>query len=151
MLNVGFSEILLFAIIAILILGPDKLTQAIRALVKLKRKFEMLKQRIHSTLQKELELNQLKTALDHDQQYIVELEKRLDAYLNTDIASRGLSKQRLIQAGECNHRTQELKARRSMVCLGHYKLYPVDDWPKLIPFQPDFLLVHLMSWRCFRF
>ena len=43
MFDVSFSEILFLGVIAIIVLGPDKLPEALRHIAKFKRKFEVLK------------------------------------------------------------------------------------------------------------
>ena len=42
MLNLGMSELLLFAIIAVVVLGPDKLPTAMRSVLKWYRQIKML-------------------------------------------------------------------------------------------------------------
>lgn len=156
MLNVGLGEFLVFAIIAILILGPEKLPQAIRAVAKFKKKLDHLQQGVQHTIQKELELGQLKSALTEEQQYIAQLEKRLDTYLNKDVHPQDQSAQLvskpLFNSDQSSNMSilSNVQQQHRIICLNQYEYFLVDVFPQIIPFQLDFLLVHLMNWRCFR-
>ena len=60
MFDMGFTEILLIAIVALLFIGPDKLPDTLRTIArtfgKIKRSFEDAK----STIQTELQVDELK-------------------------------------------------------------------------------------------
>ena len=156
MFNVGLSELFVFAIIALLILGPEKLPAAIRALSNLKSKFEVFKQGIQNSLEKEFALGQLKTALEQDQHYILQLEKKLDEYLkkedgNLDSMEQQGSKQQILPENRVSFSyVNDVQNRNLHIRLNQYQYFPVEDWPQYVPFQLNFLLVHLMNWRCFR-
>lgn len=122
MFDVGFSEIIFFGIIAIVVLGPEKFPEAIRYFTKLKRKFDVLKDDIQHSLKYELELNELKSELSAEIKNLKQLEKRLDHYLKH------------IDADQIDQHTY----------------FPVDNFKTPVPFNTKFILEHLMNWSCFK-
>lgn len=122
MFDIGFGEILFFGIIVIIVLGPERLPEAIRFLARLRSKFITFKQHISSTLENELELNQLKNELNLEISNVKELELKLQKYLAE------------LNEGQI---------------LPQHRYYAVDDFETYIPFNNKFVLEHLMSWSCF--
>ncbi|NHB57698.1 preprotein translocase subunit TatB [Acinetobacter sp. 194] len=128
MFEVGFSEIIFLGIIAIVFLGPDKLPEVIRYIAKIKAKFDILKKDLNQTLEKEFELNQLKSELSKEITYVSELEKKLDQYL-----------------AKMDRNTIQLNSNLSE------KLYfPVEDFSPKIPFLNGFIIQHLMLYPCLK-
>ncbi|AOA58821.1 Sec-independent protein translocase protein TatB [Acinetobacter larvae] len=121
MFDVGFGEIFFLGIIAIIVLGPEKLPEVLRYIAKLKRKFDILKNDLNNSLQKELELNQLKHEVNAEMSNLRILEKKLDLYLKNITAEE----------------------------IPEQKYYPVEHFVTPIPFNAKFILDHLMSWPCF--
>lgn len=124
MFDVGLSELFFLAVIAVIVLGPDKLPDAIRYILKLKLKFSSLKQSLNQTLQKELELNQLKDELNSEIDQIKNLEKKMQSYFS-----------------KLDH--QILKSDLKY-------FYPVEHFEIKIPYQAVFILNHLIQWSCFK-
>lgn len=128
MFDVGFSEIVFFGIIAVVILGPDKFPEVIRYIAKLKVKFNALKNGINQTIQNELELSELKNHLNNEIVYVENLEKRLnDYFIKNNIESHiGFKLSQPI------------------------KYYPIDFFKCKIPYQQSFILNNLMNFSCFK-
>ena len=93
MLDMGFSEILLFGIVAIVVLGPDKLPQAMRTVGRWYGKARRLMHSVQHDIEKELnlldmkeqvqsELDQIRAVERDMQQQLVEMRKSAE-----DIAS----------------------------------------------------------------
>ena len=133
MFDVGFSEIIFFVVIAVIILGPDKFPETIRFLAKAKQKIGALKNSLNQTIQNELDLVQLKSELNEEIVYVKQLEERLNQYL-----------------GKMNQNLNGMRKDSTVSKLLGYKYYPIENFEIKIPFQAGFLLSHLASWACFR-
>ena len=74
MFDIGFTELLLIAVIALVVLGPERLPGAIRTtaywISKIKRSFQSAKEE----LEKELDVDGIKRQI-HNEQVMKELEK----------------------------------------------------------------------------
>ncbi|KEQ18946.1 Sec-independent protein translocase protein TatB [Endozoicomonas numazuensis] len=74
MFDIGFTELLLIAVIALVVLGPERLPGAIRTTAywvgKIKRSFQSAKEE----LEKELDVDGIKRQI-HNEQVMKELEK----------------------------------------------------------------------------
>lgn len=128
MFDVGFSEIVFFGIIAIVILGPDKFPEVIRYIAKLKVKFNALKSGINQTIQNELELSELKNHLNNEIVYVENLEKRLNDYFIRN----------------------NIESHINVKSLQPIKYYPIDFFKCKIPYQQSFILNNLMNFSCFK-
>ena len=123
MFDIGFSEILFLGVIAIVVLGPEKLPKAIRYLAKLKMKLNEFKQSVNQTLEKELEIKQLKNELSQEILHVKNLEKKMQDYFSQlDI----------------EHIQQSAK-----------KYYPIEPFTLKTPYQQTFMIENLMQWPCF--
>lgn len=128
MFDVGFSEIIFLGIIAIIFLGPDKLPEVIRYVAKIKAKFDNFKKDLNQTIEKEFELNQLKSKLNEEITYVSELEKKLDKYIE--------KMDRNIPRLNSNLREQVY--------------FPIESFNPKIPFLNIFVIQHLMLYPCFK-
>lgn len=77
MLDVGFSELLVFGIIALLVLGPEKLPQAARATAKGYGKFKRFVGSIQNEIDQQLNLSELRQEMQAEINRISELERRM--------------------------------------------------------------------------
>jgi len=77
MLDVGFSELIVFAIIALLILGPEKLPEAARFAAKWYGKFKRLISKLQNEMDRELHLSEFREEMNAEINRISELERRL--------------------------------------------------------------------------
>ena len=78
MLDVGMSELLVFGIIALLVLGPDKLPQAARFVGKWYGKVKRLVSNVQNDIDRELRLSELREQMQQEMQRIAELEQTTD-------------------------------------------------------------------------
>ena len=81
MLDVGMSELLVFGIIALLVLGPDKLPQAARFVGKWYGKVKRLVNNVQNDLDRELRLSELREQMQKEMQRINELEQKMQAQM----------------------------------------------------------------------
>ncbi len=81
MLDVGFSELLVFAIIALLVLGPEKFPQALRQVMLKYRNFKSLMNKVQKDIEEELELAELKQFMQQELQRIKDNEAQLQTSL----------------------------------------------------------------------
>jgi len=91
MLNIGMTEILVFSIIALLVLGPEKLPEAIRFIAKW---YHHIKRTIHNVqydLDRELRLSELREQLQDEMKKIQELEIKMQKQLNNQAISEPIS------------------------------------------------------------
>lgn len=78
MLDAGFSELLVFGIIALLVLGPDKLPEAARFVAKWYSKLKRLISNVQNDIDRELRLSELREQM----QRIQELEQKMQAQMH---------------------------------------------------------------------
>lgn len=93
MLNVGMSELLCFMVIAVLVLGPDKLPQAARFAGKTYSKFKRMMSSVQNEIDRELRLSELQNQMQQELQRIQQLEQRLNQQVREQQqqAEQGLS------------------------------------------------------------
>ena len=88
MLNIGMTELLCFAIIALLILGPDKLPEGARFAAKWYGKIKKFIGNVQNEIDRELRLSEFREEMQKEIDKITELERRmqqqLDAIRSTD-------------------------------------------------------------------
>lgn len=124
MFDVGFTELLFWGIIAIVVLGPEKLPKAIQYVANLKRKFTEFKTNINQTLEKELEIKQLKNELTEEISHVKNLEKKMQEYFSQL---------------EIDHVVESRSE----------KYYPIEKFILKTPYQQNFMIKNLMQWPCF--
>jgi sec-independent protein translocase protein TatB len=82
MLDMGFSEILLFGIVAIVVLGPDKLPQAMRGTVgRWYGKARRLMHSVQHDIEKELNLLEMKEQVQRELDQIRAVERDMQQQL----------------------------------------------------------------------
>ena len=82
MLDVGFSELLVFGIIALLVLGPDKLPEAVRFVAKWYSKLKRLISNVQNDIDRELRLSELREQMQNEMQRIQELEQKMQSQMH---------------------------------------------------------------------
>lgn len=82
MLNLGMSELLLFAIIAVIILGPDKLPTAIRSVMKWYRQIKMLVSNVQRDIERELEITEIREKMESEISRFKAIEQQMQAQLD---------------------------------------------------------------------
>lgn len=82
MLNVGMSELLVFAIIALLVLGPEKLPEGARFAGKWYGKAKSFISKVQTELDHELKLSEFRAEMQQEINRLTELELRLHQQLD---------------------------------------------------------------------
>ena len=82
MLNLGMSELLVFAIIAVIVLGPDKLPTAIRSVIKWYRQIKMLITNVQRDIERELEITEIRETMEKEIARFKDIEKNMQAQLD---------------------------------------------------------------------
>lgn len=133
MLNLGMTEIFCFAVIALLVLGPDKLPEAARFVAKWYGKIKKFINNIQNEIDRELRLSEFREEMQKEIDKITELERRmqqqLDALKNTQTPSE----------------TEQVKAETKAFII--YRLSPQQailpfslEYHKQLPFKPELSL-----------
>ncbi|EQB4403327.1 Sec-independent protein translocase protein TatB [Acinetobacter baumannii] len=82
MFNVGFSELLVFGIIALLVLGPERLPEAARFAGKWYARLIRFINNAQQDLNRELGINELREQMRKEMERITELEQRMQEKIN---------------------------------------------------------------------
>ncbi|ONG42153.1 twin arginine-targeting protein translocase TatB [Alkanindiges hydrocarboniclasticus] len=82
MLNIGFSELLLFGIIALVILGPEKLPTAVRTAGRWYARLRHLVSNLQQDIEKELQLAELREHMQQELARIKTIEAQMQAQLD---------------------------------------------------------------------
>ncbi|AXY57873.1 twin-arginine translocase subunit TatB [Acinetobacter chinensis] len=82
MLNLGMTEILCFAIIALLVLGPDKLPEAARFAGKWYNKIKRMISNVQNDIDRELRMSELREQMQNEMKRIQELESKMQAQMS---------------------------------------------------------------------
>lgn len=81
MLNIGMTELLIFGIIALLVLGPDKLPEAVRFVGTWYGKIKRMVSNVQNDLDRELRLSELREQMQAEMQRIQQLEAKMQAQM----------------------------------------------------------------------
>lgn len=81
MLNIGMTELLVFGIIALLVLGPDKLPEAARFSGKWYGKLKRLVSNVQNDIDRELRMSELKEQMQNEMKRIQDLELKMHAQM----------------------------------------------------------------------
>lgn len=82
MLNLGMTEIFCFAVIALLVLGPEKLPEAARFVAKWYGKIKKFINNIQNEIDRELKLSEFREEMQKEIEKITELERRMQKQLD---------------------------------------------------------------------
>ena len=82
MLNIGMTELLIFGIIALLVLGPEKLPEAVRFVGKWYGKIKRTVGNIQNDFDRELRLSELREEMQAELKRIQALEAKMQAQMN---------------------------------------------------------------------
>lgn len=70
MFDVGFTELVLVGVVALIVVGPEKLPNVIRTMLSYIRQFKAGFAQIKSDVERELELSELKSTLDDSKEQV---------------------------------------------------------------------------------
>ncbi|ENV38376.1 Sec-independent protein translocase protein TatB [Acinetobacter venetianus] len=134
MLNLGMSELLVFGIIALLVLGPDKLPEAARFVGKWYTKIKRLVSNVQNDIDRELRLSELREQMQKEMQRIAELEQKMQVQINE------LEQQRASVLAQENSTSsdQPIKVQTS---------YSYLIQPLALIYFPKFAVLHLESYK----
>jgi len=82
MFGMGFSELLIIAVIAILFLGPDKLPSAIVDIAKFFRSFKQTMNSVKASINDEIQLDDIKKEAEAYKQQLLEAQTKVNATVN---------------------------------------------------------------------
>ena len=82
MLNIGMTELLIFGIIALLVLGPEKLPEAARFVGKWYGKIKRMVSNVQNDIDRELRLSELREQMQQEMARIQELEVKMQAQMS---------------------------------------------------------------------
>lgn len=82
MFGLGMTEIFCFAVIALLVLGPDKLPEAIRFVAKWYGKIKKLLNNMQNEIDRELRLSEFRDEIQKEIEKITELERKMQRQLD---------------------------------------------------------------------
>ena len=133
MFDVGFGELFFLGVIIIIVLGPDRLPDAIRFTLKTFKKLSQIKSDLKEKIDLELELHQLRDELKGEIETVKQLESQMQVYL------ANLEKN-IQQDFELN--TQHITHPDTK------KYYPIQPFSVPSPFKTQFVFSHLMHWSC---
>ena len=86
MFDLGFSEILLIAVIAIVILGPDKLPEALAQTFKFFKRVKNVVFDIKDSIDKELQIEELREEANRYKEELMSASKKLEELANREVA-----------------------------------------------------------------
>lgn len=82
MLNVGFTELLLFGIVALIILGPEKLPKAIRTAGRWYAQIRRLINNVQRDIEQELQLAEMREQMQKELARIKSIEQEMQTQLD---------------------------------------------------------------------
>ncbi|HIC10612.1 MAG TPA: Sec-independent protein translocase subunit TatB [Campylobacterales bacterium] len=97
MFDLGFSEILLIAVIAIVILGPEKLPEALAQTFKFFKRVKNVVFDIKDSIDKELQIEELREEANRYKEELMSASKKLEELANMEIAEPINSEVRTIE------------------------------------------------------
>ncbi len=97
MFDLGFSEILLIAVIAIVILGPEKLPEALAQTFKFFKRVKNVVFDIKDSIDKELQIEELREEANRYKEELMSASKKLEELANREIAEPINSEVRTIE------------------------------------------------------
>jgi sec-independent protein translocase protein TatB len=86
-LDLGFFEILLIAVVAIVVLGPEKLPEAMANIFKFFRRVKSFATDIKDSVDKELQIQELKDEANRYKNDLMSASQKLEEMANRDIAN----------------------------------------------------------------
>lgn len=120
MFNIGMGEILIFSIIALIILGPEKLPVALRTAAKYYVRIKKFITNIQHDIEKQLNISELREQMQHELKRIETLEQDM----HERFAALERQHQALLQQTELTK--PETNAEHSKHLLSYLSFYPVE-------------------------
>ncbi len=123
MLNIGMSELLLFGIIALLVLGPEKLPEAARFVGKWYGKLKRMVSNVQNDIDRELRMSELREQMQQEMQRIQALELKMQQQMQ-ELQQQSINV-------EASPSTQNIQNKNSALAY-YYLAQPVPSvyWPQ---------------------
>ena len=155
MLNVGITELLCFAVIALLVLGPEKLPEAARFAAKWYGKAKRMISSIQTEIDQSLKLSEFRAEMQKEIERITEIEQRIQQKMDllhqqhqTQPQSPRANTQPLASTTDTTQRQMEsnTSAKLSVIASLHQWHYAFiekhDAHYERVPFKQAYILVH---------
>ncbi len=85
--DIGFSELLFVAVIAVIVLGPDKLPEAMKAFGKFIGRLKRMWNDATADIRKEIELEEMKAEMEKYKEELQKLQRKVDNDVNEGLTS----------------------------------------------------------------
>lgn len=139
MLNIGFSELVLFGMIALVILGPDKLPTAVRTAGRWYARLRFMVSNLQQDIEKELQLSELREHMQQELDRIKAIEAQMQVQLNQ--MSGELAE--LNQISPCPSSAKITKAANNKLTATRYFAVKQHDQPiQPVPYTANCCLKH---------
>ncbi|MFC3903672.1 twin arginine-targeting protein translocase TatB [Acinetobacter marinus] len=145
MFNLGISELLLFAVVALIVLGPDKLPEAARFAGRWYGKLKRMVNSVQNDIDRELRMSELKAQMQQELQRIKDLEAKMQAQYEQakhqklmPFKSPVVGNGELINA-EIVELSQSVEKPIDSKTIAEFPFQYCDDYVLNIPFQSQFL------------
>ena len=136
MLNIGFTELFIFAVIALLVLGPDKLPDAIRFVFKWYSKIKRTLSTLQNDLDRELRLSELREQMQTELARIQSLEAKVQEKI--DQLERQTHINFASQSSVISKKFTVFKPIETSLSGVYLDIYSPTQMPKTTLFQPEF-------------
>lgn len=135
MLNIGMTELLVFGIIALLVLGPDKLPEAARFAAKWYGKAKKMINNIQNEIDQSLKLSEFRAEMQKEIDRISEIEQRIQQQIDS------LNQTQLKKNPNTESSASTLRVAAIQLNQLHYDWLEPNMHPA-VPFKPYFMLKH---------
>ncbi|CAM4214814.1 Sec-independent protein translocase protein TatB [Acinetobacter pragensis] len=142
MLNIGMTELLCFAIIALLVLGPEKLPEGARFAAKWYGKFKRLISSVQTEIDRELRLSEFREEVQKEIERITELERRMQQQIDA-LRSNQAAPSDQAQTDDANTAPTETAHADPMPAAVAEHHYQHVDAPALTPYSCSHIQQHL--------
>lgn len=123
MLNIGMAELLMFGIIALLVLGPEKLPEGAKFAAKWYGKIKRFISSVQNEIDQELRLSEFRAEVQKEIEHMTELEKRMqqqiDALRQNSHLVPSIGSSKAIQPYFSYQKNYSLLAPYSTQCIKH--------------------------------
>ena len=85
--DLGFSELLFVAVIAVIVLGPEKLPEAMKAFGKFIGRIKRMWNDATADIRREIELEEMKAEMEKYKEELQKLQRKVDNDLNEGLTS----------------------------------------------------------------
>jgi sec-independent protein translocase protein TatB len=110
MFDIGFSELLVIGVVALIVIGPERLPRVARTLGHLAGRLQRYVSDVKSDISREMELEDLRKMRDSMQQAATSFESSVKGELNKTESELNQSVQALVQDKPAEAKAEEAKA-----------------------------------------